>query len=207
VTNVKNQGGCASSWAFAAIGALECQLKRFSGQLKSLSVQQIVSCDKDSAYGCRGGTLLSAFRYAKNGIALEADYQYTSSNGSSGKCQRNYSVAIRTTWPYAVFVPAKSNYELMRAIVTYGSVSVAVCVDESFVHYKNGVFTQTKNCTWGFGVYDVLVVGFGTDSETGSNYYLIKNSWGLKWGVEGYARILRKDNLFLYLEPVYPMVF
>lgn len=37
----------------------------------------------------------------------------------------------------------------------------------------------------------VLLVGYGTDEETKEDYWLVKNSWGTKWGEDGYFRILR----------------
>jgi hypothetical protein len=37
-------------------------------------------------------------------------------------------------------------------------------------------------------------VGYGTDQESGKDYYLIKNSWGDKWGEEGYFRVERFTN-------------
>ncbi|XP_071956241.1 procathepsin L-like [Antedon mediterranea] len=41
----------------------------------------------------------------------------------------------------------------------------------------------------------VLVVGYGEDSDTSDPYWLVKNSWGTAWGMEGYFKITRKDNM------------
>jgi C1A family cysteine protease len=42
VTSVKDQGMCGSCWTFASAGALECQLKKKTGKLISLSEQQFL---------------------------------------------------------------------------------------------------------------------------------------------------------------------
>jgi C1A family cysteine protease len=53
-----------------------------------------------------------------------------------------------------------------------------------FAGYKSGII---RNCTSKGVDHAVLMVAAG--SEAGVPYFTIKNSWGSKWGENGYVRI------------------
>lgn len=57
--------------------------------------------------------------------------------------------------------------------------------------YSGGIIKSTTCGT--YLDHAVLVIGYGTDS-TGVNYWLLKNSWGTRWGESGYFRILKETT-------------
>ncbi len=73
------QGNCNSCWAFAAVGGIEGQYRRQTGQLIPLSAQQLVDCAGGycNNAGCAGGFGVGAFDYVRlHGIMKECDYPY-----------------------------------------------------------------------------------------------------------------------------------
>jgi cathepsin L len=88
VTPVKDQGQCGSCWAFSSTGSLEGAHFKASGELLSLSEQQLVDCAglRWGNYACNGGLQTNAYKYyeAGNDPELESSYGYT---GVKGSCQ------------------------------------------------------------------------------------------------------------------------
>lgn len=54
--------------------------------------------------------------------------------------------------------------------------------------YKGGIFTD-KDCNYRAENHEVIACGYGTDAETGKEYFMVKNSWGDDWGEEGFMRL------------------
>lgn len=56
--------------------------------------------------------------------------------------------------------------------------------------------------------HHMLLVGYG--SKNGEDYFIVRNSWGAHWGMEGYVYISRnivhpKDSKDIYMIASYPI--
>jgi len=71
-----------------------------------------------------------------------------------------------------------------------GPVSIAIDV-EPIKDYESGI-VDVIGCIQ--INHAMLLVGFGTDSRSGRDYWLIKNNWGDWWGEKGFIRIYVKDD-------------
>jgi C1A family cysteine protease len=189
VTGVKDQGQCGSCWSFSTTGALEGAYEIKYGNLVSFSEQQLVDCDKGSKlnHGCNGGLMDSAFEWisSNGGLCTESAYPYMSGvTKTASSCDNSCSLVSGSKIVKYVDVTPNSDNAMMTAL-SQQPVSVAIEADQSsFQLYKSGVFTGTCGTNLDHGV---LVVGYGSDS--GNDYYKIKNSWGTGWGESGYIRI------------------
>lgn len=144
-----------------------------------------------------------AFKYATtHKMETEADYAY---HATEGTCNYDASKGVVEVKSFKDVTPTDPN--ALLAAVAEGPVSVAI--DASgfvFQLYNGGIIKRFCGTKLDHGV---LIVGYG--SSQGTDYWLLKNSWGASWGEEGYFRIRRdmskkdKGVCGVQMDPSYPI--
>ena len=199
VTKVKDQGKCASCWAFAAVAQIE-SVWAIQGHepLTELSTQQVVSCDSAS-YGCNGGWPVRAMNYVTQtgGIQTESSYPYVSGlDDQTRNCTPNSTVfhASVTGWLQVTKRNPTADDEYDMMVYLYRRGPITVCLNagnlqfysHAILSYCGGNHRDTTHC--------VVLTGFGV-SRAGIPYWIARNSWGEDWGNGGYFLIERNVNM------------
>ena len=193
VTSIKSQGNCGSGWAFSVIGSQETQWAIKNQNLISLSAQNLIDC-ADVCFGCNGGDSELAFSYiidSQDGFfASETDYPYM---GVQEKCKFNKDKGICPVRSYYRPTVTKNEEQLRVACGINGAVAVTIDASQwSFQTYSHGIYDPIV-CFNQRGNHEVTLVGYGIDNKI--PFWILKNSWGIHWGEQGYMKLVRnKDN-------------
>ena len=175
VNPVKNQGQCGSCWAFSAVAAIEGAMAQSTGKLDNYAEQQLVDCSKlYGNHGCNGGLMDNAFKYVMSkGLTISANYPYTARDGTC-----NTQAVAKKVAHISSFKDVSANdSDALKSAATQRVVSVAVQAN-AFMSYTGGIFNNPA-CGTQLN-HGVSVVGYG--QENGTNFWIVRNSWGNTWG-------------------------
>merc|ERR1711962_299468 len=200
VTIAKNQGNCGSCAAFAASGLHEtCMAKAGAPTAKlDLSEQYLIDCgfNKGSMNACWGAwpTAYTDWFVNDRGVSPhEGSYpylgKYPNFNCKKANRVRKWNSGAKVVKSIKEFQCNEA--KLKKMIYEHGAVLIGVATNDAFYDYDgNGIFNE---CISGMKTgHAVLAVGYG--EERGQKYWLIKNSWGKNWGLNGHIKLLRGSN-------------
>ena len=186
VTPIRHQHKCGSCAVFSAVATVESAYlihygrQKLSPQSIDLSEQSVLDCLQ---YGvCQRGSFpeQSWNVMLQNGITTEQERPYLARQ--TGQCYRySQSLVSVQNW-YQNYQNTEES--MQRLILKYGPISVFMAAEESMRHLKgpfHGYCGQTIN-------HAVVMVGWT------QRYWIIKNSWGRFFGINGFLYLPRGQN-------------
>jgi len=209
VTEVKNQGRCGSCWAFSTTEQVESYAAIKTGELMDLSTQQVTSCSPNDLQcggkgGCYGSVTQLGFNYLQLfGHIKEEDYPYKSgTTGHTEKCEYDASKAAVRLTGYNT-LPANDAEAIKTHLAEVGPLAIAVDAS-AWGSYTGGVFS---GCSFDENIsinHGVQLVGYGSEFSIYGvyDYWLVRNSWGPRWGEDGYIKLLRTTECGLNSTPM-----
>ncbi len=195
-----DQGGCQTCWAFATVDAMQASRRLealradrpFIASEMNPSARQLVSCmapDKPDKF-CDIGWHGTAFSYMVDyGLPLGGATVYKAADNKSWTCSKEDAVKA-LTWDFVSVDPQNVSTEadIKRALVTYGPIVATLNLDSCIRLYGGGIYNEEQMAD---GPYHMVMIA-GWDDEKGS--WLIKNSYGPKWGEGGFGWIKYRSN-------------
>jgi cathepsin L len=186
VTDIKDQLQCGSDWAFSATSAQESRHFIAHGELLVLSEQNLIDCLK-TCYGCDGGWPSAAY----DGVIRQQDGHFTTSShdpyvGYRSFCTYTSNVGVTNITGWTKI--AQGDEAALAAAVAEGPVVAVIDASHSsFQLYTGGIYNEPA-CSSVAVNHGVGIVGYGT------NFWIVKNSWGVTWGETGYIRMTRNKK-------------
>ena len=211
LTPSEDQGECGVCWAFSSASVIESLYFIKTGVLRGMSIQQIVDCTY-STNGCAGGWYGDVYSYIKTNNKLSLSEQYPLTiprklgGGTTVNKGCNYNLVQKTddALKVAYLGQAQAAYSEEGIIMALSQhpINAGMYVPESLYSYKSGVFVK-DNCPNNVEMNNHAVVLAGYTDNT----FLIKNSWGTKWGERGYFRLFRGPSCGIMTDVMWPTMY
>ncbi|CAH0720620.1 unnamed protein product, partial [Brenthis ino] len=201
ITPVKDQDMCGSCWTFGTTSAVEGALARQNGgRLLRLANQALIDCAWGfHAAGCDGGSDTAAYHWMmKYGLPTEEEYGPYSNK--DGFCRIKNMTQLYPIKGFTDVTPF-SVEALKVALINHGPLSVSIDATTALTLYSSGIMFDSE-CDKTVLNHEVTLVGYGVRDD--EEYWIVKNSWGRTWGIDGYFHIsTRNTDCGITTEPTY----
>jgi cathepsin X len=206
---------CGSCWAFAATGSLSDRVRIAAKGTPidiNLSPQTLLNCHTDAG-DCNGGNSLAAYisvYESDTGITDETctpyegvDYTNWGESDCADRMCKTHDLYGQSYWVNGsrVFVDSYGTVDatdldaLMSEVYAAGPIACYMYAhSDSFEDYTGGIITD--DTAYDGITHVVSLVGWGTDTDLGLDYWVVRNSFGTYWGEQGYYRVERGINAF-----------
>ena len=172
-------------------------------------MQAVINCRAGGS--CNGGSLSGPYAFAQShGIPEMGCQVYTASNPAKQSCsaiqrcmnckwgqnytQQCWSISTYTSWYTSQYGRIVGPDQMKAEIYNRGPISCGIDVTNKFENYTGGIYSEKKLLIQ--INHAISVNGWGVDPKTNEEYWIVRNSWGTHFGLNGYFKIkMHNDNL------------
>ena len=214
---------CGSCWAQGSTSAIADRFNILNKDLPAspvaLDAQTIVNCQAGGS--CDGGNPAQVYKFAHDqGIPHASCEQYTAFNlvdrmctdydicrdcappASGEKADANCEAVDYTHYYVSEYYSVRGVDAMMAELHANGPISCGIhATDKLETEYfgiteGEGDYIYSEHVLFPMINHEISVVGYGTDANTGEQYWIGRNSWGTYWGDYGFFYFpLEGDNL------------